>query len=273
MAGVHAGEARVDGLRLAYREQGDGPPLLLLHGGMSDSREWHRQLDALSDRWRVVAWDAPGCGGSDDAPPDWLIDDFAGAVAGLAAALGVSRAHLCGVSFGAGLALAVAARAPELVRSLVLVSGYAGWAGSLPAEEVQERLRFALAAAQDPPEPRLEDGRHFTGPDPSQEVLQELLEIARDARPSTYAVLGRAFATADLRPVLPQLQVPVLVVCGEADTRCPPAVSEALAAAIPGATMIALPGVGHVLHQEAPEVLERVLRPFLAAAEGADARR
>lgn len=263
----------VDGLRVAYREQGEGPPLLLLHGGMSDSREWHRQLEALADRWRVVAWDAPGCGASDDVPAEWTLDDLAATVVGLASALGLGRAHLCGVSFGAGLALAVAARAPDLVRSLVLVSGYAGWAGSLPPDEVQARLGFALAAAEDPPEPRLEDGQLLTGPDPSPEVLQEMLEIARDARPATYAVLGRAFAAADLRPVLPHLRLPVLVVRGEADSRCPPAASEALAAAIPGAMMIVLPGVGHVVHQEAPEALERVLRPFLVAAEKADARR
>lgn len=264
---------QVGDVRVAYREAGAGVPLLLLHGGMSDSREWHRQLSALSDTWRVVAWDAPGCGGSDDAPAGWALDDFAGAALGLASALGLERPHVCGVSFGAGLALAVAARAPEAVRSLTLVSGYAGWAGSLPAEEVRTRLRLALAAAEDPPEPRLEDGRAFTGPDPAPEVLEEMLEIARDARPSTYAVLGRAFAAADLRPVLPGLAVPVLVVRGEADTRAPAAVAEGLASAIPGATMIALPGVGHVLHQEAPEALERVLRPFLAAAEVAGPRR
>ena len=263
----------VGGLRVACREAGAGVPLLLLHGGMSDSREWHRQLAALSDTWRVVAWDAPGCGGSDDAPAGWLLDDFAGAVVGLASELGLGRLHLCGVSFGAGLALAVAARAPELVRSLTLVSGYAGWAGSLPAEEVRTRLRLALAAAEDPPEPRLEDGRAFTGPDPAPEVLEEVLEIARDARPATYAVLGRAFAAADLRAVLPGLHVPVLVVRGEADTRAPAPVAEALTSAIPGATMIALPRVGHLVHQEAPEALERVLRPFLLAAEEADARR
>lgn len=263
----------VDGVRVAYREAGSGVPLLLLHGGVSDGREWHRQLASLSDRWRVVAWDAPGCGGSDDAPVGWSLDDFARAVVGLVRELDLPRPHLCGVSFGAGLALAVAALEPQLLRSLVLVSGYAGWAGSLPAPEVRARLAAALGAAADPPEPRLEDGLAFTGPDPPDELLQELLEIARDARPSTYAVMGRAFAAADLRPALGRLRLPVLVVCGEADQRCPTEVSERLAAATPGATMIALPGVGHVVHQEAPEALERVLRPFLAAAEVAGPRR
>lgn len=257
----------VDGLRVAYREAGSGVPLLLLHGGMSDSREWHRQLDGLSDRWRVVAWDAPGCGGSDDAPPGWSLDDFARCVVGFARALGLARPHVAGVSFGAGLALATAALDESFARSLVLVSGYAGWAGSLPPEEVQRRLSGCLAAAADPPEPELADGREYTGNDPSPELLQELLQLARAARPQTYAVMGRAFAAADLRPVLPGLELPVLVVHGEEDRRCPLPVGRALARGIPGAVLVALPGVGHVLHQEAAGTLERVMRPFLTGVE------
>lgn len=58
----------VDGLGIAYRRAGDGSLLALLHGGMSDGRQWRRQLEGLSDEFTVVAWDAPGCGASSDPP-------------------------------------------------------------------------------------------------------------------------------------------------------------------------------------------------------------
>lgn len=263
----------VDGLRVAYRAAGSGLPVLLLHGGASDGREWRHQLSSLSDTRWVVAWDGPGSGGSEDPPSWWSLSDFARCALGFARAVGLDRPHLVGHSFGAGLALAVLGLAPGFARSLTLVSGYAGWAGSLPPEEVTRRLAACLDAAAHPVEPALEDGRALTGPHPSPELLEELHHLAREARPASYAVAGRAFAEADLRPVLPTVTVPTLVIAGADDRRCPPEVSRALATGIPGATLIVLPGVGHALHQEAPAALAAVLRPFLADAEEVGPRR
>jgi pimeloyl-ACP methyl ester carboxylesterase len=105
----------VAGRVLAYRRAGDGPPLVLLHGGWSDSREWGPRLAGLSDEFDVIAWDAPGCGGSDDPLADMTQADYADAVAGLITALNLERPHLCGLSFGAGLAISVYQRHPRLV--------------------------------------------------------------------------------------------------------------------------------------------------------------
>ena len=68
MAQEEAGSVEVGGLRVAYVRAGQGPPLILLHGGLSDHREWRRQVEDLSDGFTVVAWDAPGCGDSSDPP-------------------------------------------------------------------------------------------------------------------------------------------------------------------------------------------------------------
>jgi len=117
----------VDGRTVAYRRAGAGAPLVLLHGGWSDSRAWGPQLAALSSDFDVIAWDTPGCGGSDEPPDGVTLGELADAVAGLVTALGVRPVHLCGLSFGGGLALAVYQRHPELIRSLVLADAYAGW--------------------------------------------------------------------------------------------------------------------------------------------------
>jgi len=112
---------------VAYRRVGAGAPLVLLHGGLSDGRAWAPQLESLAREYDVVAWDAPGCGGSADPTADLRLADYADAVAVLVRALGAGPVHLAGHSFGAGLAIDVYGRHRQLVRSLVLSGAYAGW--------------------------------------------------------------------------------------------------------------------------------------------------
>ena len=94
-------------LSVAYERAGTGPPLVLLHGGLSDHREWRRQIDSLSDTYTVVAWDAPGCGASDDPPATYRMPDYAGRLADLIDGLGLGRPHVLGLSWGSTLGLAL----------------------------------------------------------------------------------------------------------------------------------------------------------------------
>lgn len=147
-------ESDVGGLRIAFERAGEGSPLVLLHGAFSDSRWWRRQIDGLSDEFTVAAWDAPGCGRSSDPPePEtFRLSDYADCLAGFVDALGLGRPHVLGLSFGGGLALELYRRHPMVPRTLVLASAYAGWAGSLPPEEVEQRRQQALREADLPPE-------------------------------------------------------------------------------------------------------------------------
>jgi pimeloyl-ACP methyl ester carboxylesterase len=122
------------GHRITYERKGEGPPLVLLHGYVGDRGMWRPQIDGLSDEFTVVAWDAPGFGGSSDPPETFRLSDFADCLAAFIDALGLERPHVAGLSFGGGLALELYRRHPSLPRTLVLASAYAGWAGSLPAE-------------------------------------------------------------------------------------------------------------------------------------------
>ena len=236
----------VGGLRIGFRWAGDGPPLVLLHGGLGDSRAWHDQLDDLSDEFSVVAWDAPGCGGSADPPDDFRLADYADSLAGLIDALGLQGPHVLGHSFGAGLALELYRRHPALPRSLVLAGAYAGWAGSLPREEVDKRLRLAREVAELLPDrfvPQSIPGL-FSDLIPPERA-KELAAVMSEARPAGTRVMARAFAEADLRDALPQIEVPTLLLCSEADERSPLPVAEALHAAVPTSKMVVLPGLGH----------------------------
>ncbi len=121
-------------LRIGYRKAGDGPPLVLLHGGLVDSRAWRDQLEDLSDEFMVVVWDAPGCGSSSDPPDTFRLADYAYFLAGLIEALGLHRPHVLGHSFGAGLAL-------ELFRSYPSVPGRSFWLARTPGGPVPYRPR------------------------------------------------------------------------------------------------------------------------------------
>ncbi len=95
----------VGGLRIGFRRAGEGPPLVLLHGGLGDSRAWRDQIEELSDEFAVVAWDAPGCGASSDPPETFRLADYADCLARFIKALKLRHPHVLGHSFGAGLAL------------------------------------------------------------------------------------------------------------------------------------------------------------------------
>ena len=260
-------EVQVAGLRIAYRQLGAGPPLVLLHGGMEDSRAWSRQLDDLSDEFTLLAWDAPGCGQSTDIPDTWRLNDYADALADWLGAIGIMHPHVLGLSWGSSVALGLYRRHPGLPASLILTGAYAGWAGSLPADEVSRRLASVLAGA-DATEDELFAG--FPGlfsPAASPQLIEELRQIAADnsgrAHPGGYRAMAHSMAEADLRDVLPQIRVPTLLLYGELDARSPLSVAESLRASIPGAELVVIPGVGHVANLENPNAFNQAVRQFV----------
>jgi pimeloyl-ACP methyl ester carboxylesterase len=249
---------------VAYRRAGAGVPLVLLHGGLSDGRSWNPQLASLAREYDVVAWDAPGCGGSADPAADLRLADYADAVAAVVRALGVGPVHLAGHSFGAGLAIDVYGRHRQLVRSLVLSGAYAGWRGSLPPAEVEARLNRALAELDRPPAEWVDSYlAGFFGHSVSLETLEAARTMMLDVRPAGTVPMLTAFASADLRAVLPTIAVPTLLIYGEDDVRAPRGVAEALHVAIPGSRLILVPGAGHDVNLEAPQEYDAAVRAFL----------
>ena len=255
----------VDGLRIAFERAGDGPPLVLLHGYVGDSRAtWQHQLDALSDEFTVVAWDAPGAGQSSDPPESFSLGDFADRLAGFVAALGLERPHVAGLSLGGGLALELYRRHPAVPRTLVLASAYAGWAGSLPPR----RPSGACARCWTSPTGRRRSSwprcaRRCSRPGCRRRTADAFAASVGEFHPVGIRALARAFAAADLRDVLPRIEVPTLLLYGDQDVRAPVAVGEALHAAIPASRLVVLPGIGHLISLEAPGRFNAELRAFL----------
>lgn len=258
------GAIDVHGRRVGYRQVGDGPAVVLLHGYVGDSdATWHRQMDALGDEFRLVAWDAPGAGASADPPETFGMAGYADCLAELIAALGIASPHLVGLSFGGALALAVAARHPGLARTLVVVSGYAGWAGSLPPDVVEQRLAQAMALSEltsDELAAALLPTMFATSP--AADDLERFAASLRELHPAGFRAMARASAE-DLSGLLASVQVPTLVVCGDQDVRAPLAVAEHLHTAIAGSELAVLRGLGHIVNLERPEELNATLRTWL----------
>lgn len=265
MRDVELRHVTVDGRRMAYRRHGRGPTVLLLHGGVSNGREWLPLMTDIEADADVVALDVPGCGGSDDPPPGCTLADLADDVAGVVRALDIAPVHLGGLSFGGGLALQVAIRHPEVVRSLLLFSAYAGWAGSLPPEEVAARRAWArtFLVGSRPTDPaELVPG--LLGSALSQELADLLAQASAGARPAATVTLLEAFADADLSAELGEVRCPTVVVHGELDERAPRPVAEALHRGIPGSRLVELPGVGHMVNLEARAETAALLREVVS---------
>ena len=256
----------VDGRPIAFERAGSGgAAVVLLHGYVGDGpATWRRQLEALSDEYTVVAWDAPGAGASADPPESFGMAGYADCLAGFIAALGLDRPHVVGLSFGGALALAFAARHPGIARTLVVVSGYAGWAGSLPPLEAEQRLDQALALSRLPPTQVVDallPTMFAITPDPA--TVERFAASLRAVHPQGFRAMARA-AAEDLRDALPDIDVPTLLVYGDRDVRAPSPVPEDLHAAITGSELVVLQGVGHVVNLEVPQRFDDTLRTWLA---------
>ena len=258
----------VGGLSIAYERAGAGPAVVLLHGFVGDARAtWGAQLESLSDEHSVIAWDAPGAGRSDDPPDGFAMDDYADCLAALLAALHVDRAHLVGLSFGAAQALAVLHRHRPVVSSLTLVSGYAGWAGSLGTQEADRRLTRSLEASHLTPDAFAAAlAPSLFSPFASGPRVEQFLRSVQAFHPAGFRAMARA-SHPDQSHVLPEVDVPTLLLYADHDVRAPVTVGEALHHAIPGSELVVLTGPGHASPVEAPGAVTRELRRFLRAVE------
>ena len=254
---------RVNGLDVAYRRAGSGPPIVFVHGAVEDSRTWTPQLVALQDEFTVVAWDEPGVGRSSDLPPDGVtLADYAECLAAVVGSVGLGPAHVVGLSWGSTVALQLCRDHPDVVATLILTGAYAGWKGSLPAADVAERLAGVQQMLDAPPEhfdPALPG--LFAGEPPASAV--PLLEaMAADVRRHSMRTALSIMAATDLSFVLPTISVPTLLVWGEVDARSPLRIARAFEQAIPNATLVVIPECGHVTNLDRPDEFNRAVREF-----------
>ncbi|HXH22737.1 MAG TPA: alpha/beta fold hydrolase [Dehalococcoidia bacterium] len=258
--------ATINGIEIAYTDQGSGTPLVLIHGYPLNRRMWDPQVEGLSDAARVIAIDLRGHGESQ--APFWLttVDTYADDVRGLMDHLGIDKAVIGGFSMGGYVAFAFLRKYPERVRGLILADTRAQ--PDAP-EGKAARFQSALTAQQRGPGAIAEAmiGRLLS--QKSMDERPELVARVRAIMESTpvQGMAGDLMAMAerpDSVPMLASISVPTLVIVGEADGLTPPADSQLMAERIPGAKLEIIPGAAHLSNMEEPEHFNRVVREFLA---------
>jgi len=257
------------GLRIGYERTGSGPPVLLAHGFVGDGPATFDRVAAdLAADFTVLVPDLPGAGESAPPPAGSGVDLYADVLADLLRAEAGGPAAVVGLSFGGVAGIALADRNPDLVAALVLAGAYAGWAGSLPPEEVDRRLRLSVRVAEAEPEERVAAlAPSMFSPDPEPDLVAGFVDSVARLDPRGFLAMTRAVAAADLRPALPRVAVPTLVLHAEHDVRAGREVADGLRSAVPGARLVELHGVGHVSPVEAPTAFARAVRGFLAQLE------
>jgi pimeloyl-ACP methyl ester carboxylesterase len=266
-------QVTVEGRPIHYATEGQGAPLLLLHGPPFNHQVWASTIPYLAGRFRVVAPDMPGYGRSPPLAGDDSPEALIRLTAGLMTALRMVPGFVAGASFGGAVALGLAARHPERVRGLVAVSalGIQRWPGTFQA-------RLARAARGLPGALAL--GMRLA---PRAQARWFLRGALGDRRAADGAVVEQVAATLrsttsrraliralrrldDWRFVTRQLggiRAPTLLVWGERDALYGLPVAERMRHAIHGARLVTLAGAGHLLPVERPEELAAAMRGFL----------
>jgi pimeloyl-ACP methyl ester carboxylesterase len=253
----------VRGLALARDVQGDGHPILFIHGFPFDRTMW-RPLMATLTGWRRIAPDLRGLGLS-DVPESYSMADYADDLAALMDALHVPQAVVCGLSMGGYVAFELLRRHSARVRALILAATRAE-----ADDEAGKRRRgemIALVERQGPAAlaevllPQLLAPANLTAMPHVTEHLRTM--IAGSPVKGVVGALRAMRDRADATPLLRKIEVPTLVIAGRDDQLIPPAASRQLADAIPGALFTLIPDAGHLCPLEQPVTTTKVIAEFL----------
>ena len=262
------------GLRASYRRWGDGPRLVLLHAGGSHGGQWTKVAEALAPERLSIAPDLIGCGATDPWPvPGALIqDDQADLVAALIETTGGGPVDIVGHSYGGAVAVRLAVKHPEMVRSLIVIEpiltrllGEVGDPIFKEGESVNRRFVAAIESGQ--PEcgwQEFLDARNGAGTwdRMSDERRRGFLAQTAQARDTLYSNLNNPTTLADCRAI----GAPMTIGCGETTTPADRRTTEVLRDAMPAARYEIIFGAGHMSPLSHPQEVVRLIRAHLERA-------
>ena len=263
-AGVHfAGMASIETAlgKVGIIEAGGGErtPLIFLHGVGSDKSVWKPQLEHFGQSRRTLAFDYPGYGHS-QFREDATRDDYASAILAAMTSLGIDKAHICGLSLGGVVAIAMLSAAPERCASLTLADTFAVHP---QGQALYDRSSAASHDMRGLAEARI--GALLVSEDTA--LRRNVIETMSMIDPEAYRLGARAVWLADQTERAAAIRTPTLILVGDQDAITPPSLSEELAALIPHSRLEVIEGASHLANLDKPEEFNRAIDDFLSAVE------
>lgn len=266
----------VNGHTLAYLDEGQGPPLILIHGFGGSMWQWEQQQEALAQHFRVITLDLLGSGLSDKPETDYSPAFILKAFIEFMDNLNIPQATLLGNSMGAGIAIGMALNHPERVSKLVLISGF--------PPNVKENIAspsYKRFVNSRPPIWFARLGLWLGGRWASERILSEIIHNTQYVTP---VLIERSYRNrqdpgflhpllsqiehipeweAHFAPRLGQISQPTLIIWGEHDRVFPITVGRTIHTAIPHSTFFEVPNSGHIPQWENPQIVNPALLQFL----------
>lgn len=250
--------------RIGVEQAGNGAatPLVFLHGVGSDKSVWRPQLEYFGASRRCFAFDYPGYGESDFVHGASR-DDFAASILAAMDALEIDRAHVCGLSLGGVVAIAMHHAAPQRIASLILADTFQ------VHPDGQGIFDRAISASSSMPMRELAEARAgmLLGSEATCAMLDQVVATMGQIEPRAYALGAEAVWLADQRERAAAIDVPTLVLVGDEDRITPPELSEILASAISQAELSVVRRAGHLANLEQPGQFNEAINRHLTEVE------
>ena len=237
-------------------------PIIFLHGVGSDKSVWAPQLAHFGDARRSLAFDYPGYGES-DLREGATRDDFARSIIAAMDALGMESAHICGLSLGGVVAIAIHALEPSRCASLIIADSFAVHP---EGQAIHDR---AVSASRAMTMRELAEARSglLLGSAATEKLRREVIETMAAIDPAAYRIGTEAVWLADQRDRAGAIAVPALILVGDEDRITPPDLSRELHGLITGSTIEVIGQAGHLANAEQPHDFNAAIDRFLARIE------
>jgi pimeloyl-ACP methyl ester carboxylesterase len=247
----------------AYSVEGAGPPLILIHGIGASRHSWDGLIRHLKADFRCISYDLRGHGRSPLPKPPYTLDDLVEDLEALRWELHIEKAHFAGHSLGGMIGPAYARRYPDRVLSLGLYS-----TAAFRTEDDAAKVRGVVAAMRDkgiPPVLAALKERWFTAEFAARrpEVIERRMQQVIDTDSEVFLSVFDIYAETEMAPWIGEIRQPSLVLTGENDGGCNPRLNAQIAAAMPNADLVVLPGLRHAILLEAPEAVAAPVLDFL----------
>jgi 3-oxoadipate enol-lactonase len=256
-------------LPAVYARGRGGAPIVFLHGVGGDHSSWRPQLRSFGERYRVYAWDMPGYGAS-PPPREMTFPALADGLTDLLDGLDLRKVHLVGQSLGGMIAQEFAMAQPDRLLSLALAATSPAFGRSdkdWQHKFVEDRVG-ALERGATMPQLARDNVRRIIGPGADPAGVEIAIACTGNLPVESYKQAIRMIVGFDRRDALPNIKVPTLCLAGALDTVAPAAMMEKMAARIPGARFVAVPGAGHLINLEQPDAFNAALGDFLDSVKG-----